>query len=510
MAERGGCKVRSHSDFTTMRKPNLIWVLSRACGVVVMLVAIVGRVNSAAPFAVQGPGVNPSDFRVTIFAKNLNFPLGMVELEDRSLLVAVSQGSSFGSSTGQLLRLTDTNRDGIADGAGKVLFTGLTGGQTSLRKYGDLIFVTGQGSGKPISVLRAGATPDAALTLVGQIKINYPQGGWYHPHSALGIRATPGAPGSCDLFFQLGSDQNFAKTTPTCTLSSTQISGATGTLQGESIYMLRMSESGTNVTASRLTRVAKGLRNAAGFAFHPESGDFYFQDNGIDGLVNANEPLSADEVNRIPAVELGTGSVPDFGFPDNYTEYRTGTIVGGGGVQPLVAFQPLPIPATGSESEGPNDIVFAPKGFPDGLNDGIFVGFHGKWALAGLANEENPLVYVDLKNGAYFHFISNDETVIGHMDGLLSTEDSLFVADLVSTGNLDSGGGAGVIYQIESLMPRLYFRMYGNGLELTWPAGTLYGAPSLSGPWSEIVGANGIYRVEFDGQSKGLFFQSKL
>ena len=123
-------------------------------------------VASAAPFAIQGPGVDPSDFRITVFATNLNYPLGMARLSDGSLLVAVSQGANFGSSIGQLIRLTDTNLNGIADGPGTVLFTGLPGGQSSLRMFGNLVFVTGQGAGKPIAVLRAGATPGAPLTYV--------------------------------------------------------------------------------------------------------------------------------------------------------------------------------------------------------------------------------------------------------------------------------------------------------------------------------------------------------
>src|SRR6266567_1098830 len=426
----------------------------------------------AAPFSIQGPGVNASDFRITVFATNLSYPLGMAQLSDGSLLVAVSQGTSFWNSTGQLIRLVDTNQDGIADGPGTILYTGLPGGQSSLRRWGNLIFVTGQGVGRPISVLRAGSTADAPLTLVGQINVNYPSGGWEHPHSALAVRSTPGHEGSCDLLFQLGSDQNFAKTTRTATISSTQIPGANGTLEGESIYMLTLTDNVTNVVASNLTRLAKGLRNSAGFAFHPVTGDLYFEDNGIDGLVNPDEPLSADELNWIPAAQLGDGTVPDFGFPTNYTAYRTAEIVGGGGVQPLVTFQPPPDPFTGSESEGPDDIAFAPPGFPDGLNQGIFVGFHGRFNLGGIPNEENPVVYVALSTSNYFQFIGNDEPNIGHLDGLLSTDDSLFLADLTSTGNTDSSANAGVIYQIQSLVARiLSFHISNNTLQFTWSRG---------------------------------------
>ena len=467
------------------------------------------EVGNAAPFSIQGPGVNATDFRITVFATNLYYPLGMAQLSDGSLLVAVSQGTSFWNSIGQIIRLTDTNQNGVADGPGTVLYTGLPGGQSSLRMCANLIFVTGQGAGRPISVLRAGATPSAPLTLVGQINVNYPSGGWREPHSALGFRPTPGRSGSCDLLFQLGSDQNFAKTTRTATISSAQITGASGTIEGASIHMLTLTDNGTGIVASDLTRIAKGVRNSAGFAFQPGSGDLYFEDNGIDGLVDVNEPLSADEINWIPSAQIGNGTVPDFGFPTNYTAYRTGTIVGGGGVQPLVAFQPLPDPFTGSESEGPSDIAFAPPGFPPGLDNGIFVGFHGKWALAGVANEENPLVFVDLTSTNYFQFIGNDEPNIGHLDGLLSTSDSLFLADLTATGNTDTSGNAGVIYQLKSLMSRLSFRINNNTLELTWPAGVLQQADNLSGPWNDVQGATSPYPVGVDHSHNQMFFRTR-
>jgi len=466
-----------------------------------------GKVH-AAPFAIQGPGVNPSDFRITAFATNIYFPLGMVQLSDGSLLVAISQGSSYwsGSTVGKLLRLTDTNSDGIADDAGTVLYTGLPGGQTSLRHCGNLFFVTGQGVGRPISILRAGATPDAALTLVGAINLVYPSpGGWLHPHSALNVRPVPGQSESCHLFFQLGSDQNFSNTVRTVTMTNSQISGAVGTLQGQSIYRLTITDNLTNVVASQLTRIAKGLRNPAGFAFHPVTGDFYFEDNGIDGLVDPNEPFSVDELNFIPAAQVGDGSVPDFGFPSNYTAYRTGVVVGGAGVQPLVTFQPL----NSSESEGPNDIAFAPLAFPPGLNNGVFVGFHGKWALGGLANEENPLVFVDLGTTNYWHFISNDETNIGHLDGLLSTGDSLFLADITRTGNTDTGANSGMIYQIKSLKTFLSFTYNNNVLELTWPSGVLQQAEDLSGPWDDLTNATSPYQITSELVNSNRFYRTK-
>src|SRR5262249_49579573 len=177
------------------------------------------------------------------------------------------------------------------------------------------------------------------------------------------------------VFFEIGSKVNFAATTATASFNSTGLGGITGTLRGDSVYMLTFVDHGSSVTATNLTQVLNGVRNPAVFAFHPVTGDLYFEDNGIDGLVDANEPLSADELNVLPASAIGgsgTSPVPFYGFPTNYTAYRTGTSVGRLGVAPLVSFQPQPDPQSGEESEGPNDIAFAPPGFPAEINDGIF------------------------------------------------------------------------------------------------------------------------------------------
>ena len=400
-------------------------------------------------FDITGPGVNPDDFRVTEFATGLNYPIGMASLDDGSVLVAVSNGSSFfSSSSGSLVRLADTTGDGVADVQETLVNNVPGGGLSALRRAGDLFLTTGQGRNKPISIYRAGATPSDPLTMVGRIDINYPSGGWLHPHSALAVRETPGKADSYDIFFQLGSDSNFAVTTRTAQLTSDI--GVAGTLAGDAIHMLTIEDTPGGVVGSNLQQIATGLRNAAGMAFHPVTGDLYLQDNGIDGFVTAIEPESADELNIIPRDQIG-GDIEDFGFPFNYDKYRTGEKVGGNGIQPLVAFQPIPMP-DGAEGEGPNDIAFAPANFPAGLNNGVFVGMHGQFSRGGLANEENPLVFADLTDNSYFHFIANNERFVGHLDGLLSTSDSLFAAD-VSIGGGFSSGNTGRIYQIQSLVP---------------------------------------------------------
>jgi hypothetical protein len=228
-------------------------------------------------------------------------------------------------------------------------------------------------------------------------------------------------------------------------------------MQGASIYRVMVTDTGSGATVSNLTQIAKGLRNAAGMDFHPVTGDLYFEDNGIDGLQTRDEPLSADELNRLATADLGR-IVPDFGFPTDYIDYHTGQRVGSGGVQPLVTFRPLPCASCpdpgdpngpdGAESEGPSGITFAPPGFPSYVNNGVFVGFHGKFNAQPSGNEENPVVFWDLGTGQYFHFIEAFQ--LGHGDQLLSTEDSLFIADLSTNGSMNTNGGAGVVYQIAS------------------------------------------------------------
>lgn len=404
------------------------------------------------PFSIQGPGVDPSHFKMTTFATGLNYPVGMVELPDGSIAVATSNSSSFfGTTSGSIIRLADTNGDGVSDST-TTLVGNVQGGKISaLRRAGDLLFITGQGDGTPISIYRLGATPTSPLSLQGTLTLNYPGGGWLHPHSALSVRETPGSSGSYDLVFQLGSDTNYAVTTRTVNLSSSAGIGVSGSLAGDALHMVTITDNGNSVTGSNLRQIATGLRNPAGHFFHPVSGDLILQDNGIDGFVSAIEPESADELNRISASDIG-GSLEDFGFPFNYTQYRTNAIIGGGGIQPEFAFQPIPMP-NGDEGEGPNDVVYAPPAFPVAIRNGAFVGMHGQFSRGGTNNEENPLVFANFDNNDYFHFVGNDESAVGHLDGLLATKDTLFIADISPSGGFgNSSRNSGKIYRLESLL----------------------------------------------------------
>jgi glucose/arabinose dehydrogenase len=406
-----------------------------------------------AQFSLIGPGVAASEFRVTTFAAGLNFPVGMTELPDGSLLVAVSNGSGAFSTTtsGSLVRVVDTDFDGVAN-LMQTLVGNVPGGRlTSVRRAGDLIAVTGQGPTNPISFYRLGALASDPLVYAGQLNLSYPSA-WSHMHTSLLFREAPGTPDQYELYFQIGSRNNNSATTQTVNVTGTPGFGAV--LSGDAIHRIKISDNGTSIVATQHTRIATGLRNASGMIFHPHTGDFYIGENGIDGLVDPNEPYSADELNVIPAAQLGN-SVPDFGFPNTYEQYRTGTQIGTSGVLPIETFQPIPMP-NGSESEGISEIVFAPSSFPPAFQGGLFAGFHGRFSLGGIANEENPVVFVNLATGTYFHIVGNQEPAVGHPDGFVATRDTLYISDMSPTGALGAAqANTGQIYAVRSLVPKL-------------------------------------------------------
>src|SRR5436305_14799513 len=96
-----------------------------------LLAAVLSLVAVADPataqFTIGGdPRVNAADFRITTFASGLNFPNGLARLSDGSILVATSNPNGKGTywaSSGELLRFTDTDNNGVADGPGQLRYS---------------------------------------------------------------------------------------------------------------------------------------------------------------------------------------------------------------------------------------------------------------------------------------------------------------------------------------------------------------------------------------------------
>lgn len=410
----------------------------------------------AAPVLTLARPVDQARFTATTFATGLSFPTSMAELADGSLLVAESAGATlFGSTSGRLVRLVDTDGDGAADGPPQVLASGgnLPGLVTSVRRVGGLLVaLSSQTGGEAITFWRTGPTPTAPLTYAGRVGLSFPAGS-EHTTYALAARPASDDPSAVEVYFNIGAAANSVATplNSPVVLSGSGLTFTPAAVVPDSIHRLRVSDSGGGLAVSAPQQIARGLRNAAGMTFDA-AGNLYLQDNGIDTEGNRGVSFSADELNRIPAAMLGQ-TVLDFGFAGSYVRYADGVLVNPSAAvtDPLVAF----LPVDGRRSEGAVEIAMAPAGFGAEFAGGAFTAFFGMGDQAGPANGENPIVFADPATGEYFHFVANQ--VHGHPYGMLSTAASLYMADLAWTGQLNAAVGgvsaneAGVIYRITSV-----------------------------------------------------------
>lgn len=384
-------------------------------------------------------------FQVTTFARDLSFPTSMLSLADGSLVVATNVGPSlFAASTGTLLRFTDVDGDGVADGTPVTLAQGLPGLITSIRRIGSVVVVLSSRTGEEtITLLRVGPTADAPLSPAGSLRFRIPEG-FEHSTYALALRRSPSQPGAIEVFFNLGAKSNAAATTERVGLQGDglQVRLDPVELEADSIQRLILTPSGfRGQFVASVDLIARGLRNAAGMTF-AANGDLYLQDNGIDDRSNGVS-LSADELNCIAAADIGR-LVPDFGFPGTYVDAATGNTVSDGreGITaPVLTFRPV-----GDErSEGAVELAEAPWAFGAGFRQQIFTTFYGEWGRGGAANQENPVVLANPKSGERLHFIPNQ--LLGHPYGLLSTPQTLFLTDLDHGGSLANNRG-GVLYRV--------------------------------------------------------------
>jgi glucose/arabinose dehydrogenase len=385
-------------------------------------------------------------FQVTTFASGLSFPTSMLELQDGSMLAAVNIGPSlFASSSAQLVRLVDSDRNGVADGTPTILASTLPGLVTSIRRLDHFVVVLSAKAGQEtITLLRAGDNPDSSLAQIGSLRFSFPAG-FEHSTYALALRRSPADHQSIEIFFNIGAKENSSATAETVELrgDNANILLEPSQLVADSIHRLILTPNPDNTSfTGSINLIARGLRNAAGMVFSP-TGDLFLQDNGIDGTPR-DQSRSADELNRIQAQEIGQ-NVIDFGFPSNYIDSVTGSRTGpaSNAREPVLAFLPL----EGERSEGLTELALAPAGFGSAFSSSIFASFIGMTGRGGSRNEENPIVFANPSTGQYFHFIPNQ--LLGNPYGLTATTDSLYISDISSTGNLNDKT-KGVIYRVHS------------------------------------------------------------
>ena len=438
-------------------------------------------------------------FRVSRFATDLGFPSSFAELSDGTLLAAVTLGdpanrSPFGSTPSQLVRLVDSNRDGVSDSR-QVLAT-VPGFVTSLRRCGNLIFALSSGRqtvSPTLTILRTGATESAPLVEEAVLRFQFPQAYLTatNPHSsyALAVRSSATVANGLELFFNLGPLEEDRSTDPTLTIGlsgSGDVEFAPAQMAPDSIQRILITDQGDKLSIGAPLMVASGVRNAAGISFD-RNGNLIFQDNGFSVPANTEFTLSSDELNRINANELGR-TVPDFGFSESYVRISDGVIVNPSASYrpPLVSFLPL----NGGKSEGAVEVSIAPSGFPSDFIDTVFTSFFGKFGVGTAKNDENPIVAANPETGTYYHFINSAK--MGNPSALLAAGGSLYLGDYSKTGFFFGPGAdtAGAIYRITPVQPPSF-----RNLPLLQQAGS----SSASLAWS--IDADAISSLELWGGS---------
>lgn len=150
--------------------------------------------------------------------------------------------------------------------------------------------------------------------------------------------------------------------------------------QEDSALIARMNPDGSNYEV-----FARGVRNSVGFDWHPETGEFWFTDNGRDML---GDDLPPDELNRAPEAGL------HFGFPFCHGKDIADPdpeLAALGSCEdiepPAIALGPH-VAALGVE-------FYTGDGFPDEYVKQVFIAEHGSWNRTDKIGYRVTLVRLD-------------------------------------------------------------------------------------------------------------------
>lgn len=206
----------------------------------------------------------PDGFRISVFAQVPN-ARSLEVLEDGTVLV--------GSRRGHIYRLTDDDGNGVADKVTRIA-DGLHV-PNGIAVHEDRLFIGLQNelSYWPQSILESGTAKITSLVSVYDDFYDQRHHGWRY------IDVGPDG----KIYISLGLPCNIC-----------QVTDNTGKI-------IRVDPDGSNREV-----VADGVRNSVGFDWHPITGEFWFTDNGADGM---GDDIPPDELNRV------SGLGQHFGFP---------------------------------------------------------------------------------------------------------------------------------------------------------------------------------------------------
>ena len=332
----------------------------------------------------------PRGFKVNVFATDLESPRMMVVASDGSIYVTRRDH-------GDVLRLVDADGDGIAEKNEKAV---------ELKDVHDLAF-----RGDKVFLVTVkeiySASIDGAGHFTGLTKVvsDLPDGG-QHPNRTLKFDQNGW------LYVTVGSTCNACKET-----------------SPESATVVRMKEDGTERTV-----FAHGLRNTIGFDFHPQTGEIWGMDHGMDWLGNERP---REELNRI--VEGGHYGWPwilEDGLVNFTDDWPRDMKMTREEFAKTVKYPSL----TYTAHAAPIGFTFYRGGmFPERYRNGAFVAFRGSWNRAPARGYE--VAFARFENGEPVRFekfltgflVDGGRAQFGRPTGLAIAKDgSLLVAEDVN------------------------------------------------------------------------------
>ena len=179
---------------------------------------------------------------------------------------------------------------------------------------------------------------------------------------------------------------------------------------------------------------AKGIRNAVGFVFHPETNEIYATENSRDYL---GDDLPPDEINIVKEGK-------NYGWPICYgnnihdTDFDKNTYIRNPCMEPFEMPSFIDIPA----HSAPLGLAFNfGSNFPEEYNGNLFVAYHGSWNRKEKTGYK--VVRIDLETKQVQDFatgwLTEDENVLGRpVDVIFDKEGIMYVSD----------DNAGVVYRI--------------------------------------------------------------
>ena len=173
--------------------------------------------------------------------------------------------------------------------------------------------------------------------------------------------------------------------------------------------------------------IAKGIRNTVGFAWHPETGELWFTDNGVDSL---GDDFPGDELNRMSRTGL------HFGFPHVHQGDTLDQRFGQG--RSVDEFTP-PARVLGAHVAALGMRFYTGDMFPSEYKNQIFIAEHGSWNRSSKSGYRITLVRLEGNEVVSYEpfaegWLEGEENWGRPADLLILPDGSMLVSD--SIGNV--------------------------------------------------------------------------